>query len=178
METRKRVLGQEHPSTLTSMANLAMTYLRQGRRTEAKELQVEAVNQLRTTLGEDHPFTVAAIANLASFHEERVAPAPCSEANDLMENYNDEIGPSKASSIEPDEGNGTDEERLRRAPAMPTTGENDNDEIGSFKATSIEQDEGNETDEERLQRALAMSTMNENSCEEFVASNESSPHSW
>ena len=38
--------------------------------TEAKELHIEAVNQLRTTLGEDHPSTVSAIANLASFHEE------------------------------------------------------------------------------------------------------------
>ncbi len=26
METRKRVLGEEHPNTLTSMANLALTY--------------------------------------------------------------------------------------------------------------------------------------------------------
>jgi tetratricopeptide (TPR) repeat protein len=26
METRKRVLGQKHPDTLTSMANLASTY--------------------------------------------------------------------------------------------------------------------------------------------------------
>jgi len=26
METGKRVLGEEHPSTLTSMANLASTY--------------------------------------------------------------------------------------------------------------------------------------------------------
>ena len=66
METFKRVLGQKHPDTLTSMANLAMTYLSQGRWTKAKELQIDAVNQLRTTLGEDHPSTVAAIANLAS----------------------------------------------------------------------------------------------------------------
>ena len=27
METRKRVLGLDHPSTLTSMANLATTYI-------------------------------------------------------------------------------------------------------------------------------------------------------
>ena len=30
-ETEKRVLGQEHPSSLTSMANLASTYRNQGR---------------------------------------------------------------------------------------------------------------------------------------------------
>jgi hypothetical protein len=31
METRKRVLGVEHPDTLTSMGNLASTYKNQGR---------------------------------------------------------------------------------------------------------------------------------------------------
>ena len=31
METSKRVLGAEHPDTLTSMANLASTYQNQGR---------------------------------------------------------------------------------------------------------------------------------------------------
>jgi len=31
METRVRVLGEEHPSTLTSMANLASTFWNQGR---------------------------------------------------------------------------------------------------------------------------------------------------
>ena len=71
METRKRVLGQEHLDTFNSMGNLAATYMNQERRKEAKELQIEAVNQLRTTLGDGHPSTVATIANLASFREER-----------------------------------------------------------------------------------------------------------
>jgi hypothetical protein len=31
IETTKRVLGDEHPDTLTSMANLAATYRNQGR---------------------------------------------------------------------------------------------------------------------------------------------------
>jgi hypothetical protein len=35
METRKKVLGVEHPDTLTSMANLASTYRNQGRWGEA-----------------------------------------------------------------------------------------------------------------------------------------------
>ncbi|OCK74986.1 HET-domain-containing protein, partial [Lepidopterella palustris CBS 459.81] len=35
-QTRKRVLGEEHPSTLTSMANLASTYRNQGRWKEAE----------------------------------------------------------------------------------------------------------------------------------------------
>ena len=90
-----------------------------GRRTEAKGLQIEAVNQLRTTLGEDHPSTVAAIANLASFHEERTPPAPFCGANDLIEPLRDRIlqfaASFQATSIELDEGNEADEERLQRA---------------------------------------------------------------
>ena len=176
METRKRVLGREHPSTLTSMTNLATTYMSQGRRTEAKGLQIEVVNQLQTTLGEDHPSTVAAIANLASFDEERTPPAPFCGANDLIELLRVRIlqfaASFHATSIEPDEGNEIDEERLQRARDMPVMDGNDNDETGSFQDTSIEPDESNETGEERLQRALDVSMMNENGCEEMVASKE------
>ncbi|KAK0773303.1 hypothetical protein LTR57_024516 [Friedmanniomyces endolithicus] len=42
METRVRVLGGEHPDTLTSMANLAATYWNQGRWKEAEDLISEA----------------------------------------------------------------------------------------------------------------------------------------
>ena len=40
LETRKRVLGADHPNTLTSMSNLASTYRQQGRWKEAEELEV------------------------------------------------------------------------------------------------------------------------------------------
>ena len=40
MDTRKGVLGQEYPDTLTSMANLASIYRNQRRRKEVKELEV------------------------------------------------------------------------------------------------------------------------------------------
>ena len=36
---RKKLLGEEHPETLSSMANLAETYRNQGRWNEAEELQ-------------------------------------------------------------------------------------------------------------------------------------------
>jgi len=41
IETRKRVLGEEHPDTLTSMANLAETYRNQEQWKEAKELEAQ-----------------------------------------------------------------------------------------------------------------------------------------
>ena len=85
METSLRVLGLEHPDTLTSIFSLAMTYLNQGRRTEAEGLLIEAVKQRRSTLGEGHSSTAAAIAKLTSFQEEHSALAPLFRANDLLE---------------------------------------------------------------------------------------------
>jgi hypothetical protein len=42
-ETRKRVLGAEHPNTLTSMVNLASIYTNQGRWKEPEELLVQVM---------------------------------------------------------------------------------------------------------------------------------------
>src|SRR5204863_5431303 len=66
METRKRVLGAEHPATLTSMANLASTYRNQGRWKEAKELEVQVMETSLRVLGAEHPDTLTSMANLAS----------------------------------------------------------------------------------------------------------------
>jgi uncharacterized protein YpmB len=41
LDIRKRVLGLEHPDTLTSMANLASTYSAQGQWKKAEELKVQ-----------------------------------------------------------------------------------------------------------------------------------------
>src|SRR5947209_9500053 len=41
MEKRKRILGPEHPDTLSSMDNLALTYWNQGRWEEVEELEVQ-----------------------------------------------------------------------------------------------------------------------------------------
>jgi tetratricopeptide (TPR) repeat protein len=66
METRKRVLGQEHPSTLTSMANLASTYRNQGRSKEAEELEVQVMETRKRVLGQVHLDTLTSMNNLAS----------------------------------------------------------------------------------------------------------------
>jgi len=60
---RKRVLGEEHPHTLTSMANLAATYRSQGQWKKAEELEVQ-VMQMRV-LGEKHLDTPT-MANLTA----------------------------------------------------------------------------------------------------------------
>ena len=45
MDMRKKLLGAEHPDTLTSMANLASTYWQQGRWNEAEQLQVQVMDR-------------------------------------------------------------------------------------------------------------------------------------
>ena len=44
MDMRKKLLGAEHPDTLTSMENLACTYRVQGRDYEAEKLELEVMN--------------------------------------------------------------------------------------------------------------------------------------
>lgn len=63
--TSKRVLGEEHPSTLSIMGNLASTYWKQGRWTEAEELDKQVMETSKRVLGEEHPSTLITMANLA-----------------------------------------------------------------------------------------------------------------
>jgi tetratricopeptide (TPR) repeat protein len=66
VETSKRVLGEEHPDTLTSMGNLASIYSNQGRWKEAEELGVQVMETVKRVLGKEHPDTPISMANLAS----------------------------------------------------------------------------------------------------------------
>ncbi|KAF2818698.1 hypothetical protein CC86DRAFT_237739, partial [Ophiobolus disseminans] len=65
METCKKKLGADHPSTLTSMANLALTYQNQGRWDAAEELFVRVMETRKKKLGADHPSTLRSMNNLA-----------------------------------------------------------------------------------------------------------------
>ena len=71
METRKRVLGAEHPDTLTSMANLAFTWKRQGRGAEAHNLIEECVQLQTRILGFDYFYTLSSSTALISWHTEK-----------------------------------------------------------------------------------------------------------
>ena len=66
VETRKRLLREEHPSTLTSMAKLASTYRNQGRWKEAEQLQAKELKICLRVLGSEHPSTLTSLGNLAS----------------------------------------------------------------------------------------------------------------
>ena len=61
-----RVLGEEHPGTLTSMNNLAVTLKAQGDLAGARELQEQVLAVERRVLGEEHPDTLTTMNNLAS----------------------------------------------------------------------------------------------------------------
>jgi len=57
METSLRVLGQEHPSTLTSMNNLAQTWKSQCQDSKAIELMTSCADLRVKVLGIEHPNT-------------------------------------------------------------------------------------------------------------------------
>jgi tetratricopeptide (TPR) repeat protein len=66
METSLRLLGEEHPDTLTTISNLASTYSNQGQWKKAEELQVQVMESRKRLLGDEHPYTLTSISNLAS----------------------------------------------------------------------------------------------------------------
>ncbi|KAG4430946.1 hypothetical protein IFR05_013568 [Cadophora sp. M221] len=68
VERHKRVLGQENPDTLASIANLASTYRNQGRWKEAEDLDVQVMETSLRVLGAEHPDTLTSIANLAAIY--------------------------------------------------------------------------------------------------------------
>ena len=55
LETRRRTLGYEHPSTLNSIANMGNLLLVQGKYDEAMPYLVEALDGRRRVLGDDDP---------------------------------------------------------------------------------------------------------------------------
>jgi hypothetical protein len=70
METSLRVLGQEHPNTLTSMNNIAITWKGYGRYAEALELMEECVLLQTRILGADHPHTLSSLRTLLKWQAE------------------------------------------------------------------------------------------------------------
>jgi tetratricopeptide (TPR) repeat protein len=68
LRIRERVLGGEHPDTLTSVNSLARLYQRQGRYTEAEPLCQRALASRQRVLGGEHPETLTSINNLAGLY--------------------------------------------------------------------------------------------------------------
>jgi tetratricopeptide (TPR) repeat protein len=77
-----RILGEEHPDTLSARANLAASYWQVGRTSEAIDLLERVVADTVRLLGEEHPDTLTARANLAVSYQQA---GRTSEAIDLLE---------------------------------------------------------------------------------------------
>ncbi|KAF2820888.1 hypothetical protein CC86DRAFT_303869 [Ophiobolus disseminans] len=70
METRKKKLGADHPSTLTSMNNLAHTQKSLGRVVEAMKLMRECVQLCQQRFKPNHPNLLSSLATLAQWEAE------------------------------------------------------------------------------------------------------------
>ena len=55
---RRRILGDDHPDTLTSASQLAQDLFGLGNYRQARELQEETLSRRRRILGDDHPDTL------------------------------------------------------------------------------------------------------------------------
>ena len=66
MKVRKKLLGEGHKDTLSSMAMVALSNSLKGRWKEAEELEVQVIETRKRVLGAEHPDTLSSMANLAS----------------------------------------------------------------------------------------------------------------
>jgi tetratricopeptide (TPR) repeat protein len=68
LEICRSQLGNDHPSTATSLNNLALLYKSQGRYSDAEPLFLQALEIRRSQLGNDHPDTASSLNNLAGLY--------------------------------------------------------------------------------------------------------------
>ncbi|KAJ7467663.1 hypothetical protein FB451DRAFT_1483076 [Mycena latifolia] len=66
----QKIIGDSHPDTLLSMANLSFTYYKQGKLTEAEVLALRVLEKRRNILGDSHPLTLLSMANLGLLYNE------------------------------------------------------------------------------------------------------------
>ena len=66
LAVRKRVLGDEHPDTLMTAGNLALSLSGQGQYDEAVAMEREVLAVKQRVLGADHPSTLTTAGDLAS----------------------------------------------------------------------------------------------------------------
>ena len=69
LAAREKVLGPEHPHTLSSVNNLAALYDSQGRYGEAEPLYQRALAAREKVLGPEHPDTLTSVNNLAFLYD-------------------------------------------------------------------------------------------------------------
>jgi tetratricopeptide (TPR) repeat protein len=88
LEARSRVLGEQHPDTLRSMAYLAELYGTQGRYAQAEVLFAKVLQVRRRVLGPQHPDSAATLLFLGRFRlkQQRYAEAEAA-LRDALKSY-------------------------------------------------------------------------------------------
>ena len=66
LDSKEKVLGKEHPDTLTSVGNLASVLQYQGKYEEAEQMNRRVLDGREKVLGKEHPDTLTSVGNLAS----------------------------------------------------------------------------------------------------------------
>ncbi len=66
----KSRLGENHPSTASSLNNLALLYNSMGRYEEAEPIYKQALELKKQLLGENHPSTASSLNNLANLYSD------------------------------------------------------------------------------------------------------------
>jgi hypothetical protein len=66
LTAREKLLGKNHPLTVTSTSDLAFSLLQQGKSKEAEPMFREVLTAREKLLGKDHHLTFASTSNLAS----------------------------------------------------------------------------------------------------------------
>ncbi len=67
LETRKKLLGDDHPDTLASVDALGRLFSMRGSPSEAKPYLTDALERRRRVLGEDHPDTLVSLDRMGWF---------------------------------------------------------------------------------------------------------------
>ncbi|KAF5378395.1 hypothetical protein D9757_010878 [Collybiopsis confluens] len=71
LSSRTELVGEHHPSTLTSMINLAVIYKARGKTEQAEKLQETVLFLQKELLGEHHPDTLTSMNYLAGTYQAR-----------------------------------------------------------------------------------------------------------
>ena len=71
MEARKKVLGEEHEDTLSTMLIMGLVYRLEGYWEDAAKLLMQVMVTSKTKLRADHPYMLSSMANLASTYRDQ-----------------------------------------------------------------------------------------------------------
>ena len=89
VESRHRILGDDHPDTLESKNDLAVLYIEQDNYSKAEPLLLEAVEGRRLKLGDTHPHTKESLNSLIDLYEAWNKPEQANEWRSKMAQIED-----------------------------------------------------------------------------------------